>query len=116
MVDYFYVEVKGRIKGQVKVMIVIKFIKNVIQYFFVFSEYFREINFLYKVIVVFFGKKKVDGEEFDEVKLNGFLSNDILSEFKKNEYCFFIVANKFQMGFDQFLLYIMYVDKKFWDV
>jgi type I restriction enzyme R subunit len=116
MADHFHAEVKGRIKGQAKAMIVTKSIKNAIQYFFAFSEYLREINSPYKAIVAFSGKKKVDGEEFDEAKLNGFPSNDIPSEFKKNEYRFLIVANKFQTGFDQPLLHTMYVDKKLRDV
>lgn len=54
----------------------------------------------------------MDGQEYDEAKLNGFPGNDIKDEFKKNKYRFLIVANKFQTGFDQPLLHTMYVDKK----
>lgn len=116
MIDHFHSEVKGRIKGQAKAMVVTKSIRNAIQYYFAFQEYLREIHSPYKVIVAFSGKKIVDGQEYDEAKLNGFPSNDIPKEFKKNEYRFLIVANKFQTGFDQPLLHTMYVDKKLRDV
>jgi len=116
MVDHFHAEVKGRIKGKAKAMVVTKSIKNAIQYFFAFQSYLREIKSPYKAIVAFSGKKTVDGQEYYEARLNGFPSNDIPSEFKKNEYRFLIVANKFQTGFDQPLLHTMYVDKKLADV
>jgi len=38
--------------------------------------------------------------------------NDIPKNFKKSEYRFLIVANKYQTGFDEPLLHTMYVDKK----
>lgn len=116
MIDHFHGEVKGRIKGQAKAMVVTKSIRNAIQYFFAFREYLREIHSPYKVIVAFSGKKTLDGKEYDEAALNGFPGNDIPKEFKKHEYRFLIVANKFQTGFDQPLLHTMYVDKKLRDV
>jgi type I restriction enzyme R subunit len=64
----------------------------------------------------FQGSRLIDGVDTDEAKLNGFSSNDIPTEFKKKEYRFLIVANKFQTGFDQPLLHTMYVDKKLRDV
>jgi type I restriction enzyme R subunit len=50
--------------------------------------------------------------------MNNFESykNDIPKNFKKKEYRFLIVANKYQTGFDQPLLHTMYVDKKLRDV
>ena len=97
-------------------MVVCKSIKNAIRYYFSFKEYLKEINSPYKCIVAFSGTKEYDGNEVDEPRLNGFSSNDIPKEFKKNEYRFLIVANKFQTGFDQPLLHTMYVDKKLTDV
>lgn len=116
MVDHFNNEVKKQIKGQAKAMVVCKSIQNAIQYYFAFKEYLREIHSPFKAIVAFSGKKTVEGTEWDEAKLNGFPSNDIPKEFKKSEYRFLIVANKFQTGFDQPLLHTMYVDKKLRDV
>src|SRR5437762_14153610 len=39
-------------------------------------------------------------------------AKDIREAFKKHKYRILVVANKFQMGFDQPLLHTMYVDKK----
>lgn len=116
MIDHFQSEVQNQINRQAKAMVVTKSIANAIQYYFAFKEYLREIHSPYKVIVAFSGRKTVDGQEYDEAKLNGFPSNDIPKEFKKAEYRFLIVANKFQTGFDQPLLHTMYVDKKLRDV
>jgi type I restriction enzyme R subunit len=66
--------------------------------------------------LLFQGKEKLTALDVDEAKLNGFPSGDIPKVFKKKEYKFLIVANKFQTGFDQPLLHTMYVDKKLRDV
>ncbi len=90
MVDHFHTEVRSRIKGKAKAMVVTKSIRNAIKYFFAFQEYLKEKNYPYKPIVAFSGKKTIDGIEYDEAKLNNFPSNDIPKEFKKNEYRFLI--------------------------
>jgi len=112
MLDHFHDDIRKRINGQAKAMIVCKSIKNAIRYNQAVQEYLKDINSPFKAIVAFSGKKEVDGIEWDEAKLNGFPSNEIPKEFKKKEYRFLIVANKFQTGFDQPLLHTMYVDKK----
>ena len=116
MINHFNTDVHNQIKGQAKAMVVCKSINNAIRYYFSFKEYLKEINSPYKCIIAFSGTKEYDGNEVDEPRLNGFSSNDIPKEFKKNEYRFLIVANKFQTGFDQPLLHTMYVDKKLTDV
>lgn len=116
MINHFNTDVHNQIKGQAKAMVVCKSINNAIRYYFSFKEYLKEINSPYKCIVAFSGTKEFDDNEVDEPRLNGFSSNDIPKEFKKNEYRFLIVANKFQTGFDQPLLHTMYVDKKLTDV
>lgn len=116
MIDHFHSEVRKQIKGKAKAMVVTKSINNAIQYYKSFAEYLKEINSPYKAIVAFSGKRTIDGVDCDEAKLNGFLSGEIPRTFKKNEYRFLIVANKFQTGFDQPLLHTMYVDKKLTDV
>ncbi|WP_340077625.1 type I restriction endonuclease subunit R [Leptobacterium sp. I13] len=116
MLDHFHSDIRRQINGQAKAMVVCKSIKNAILYYQAFKEYLKEINSPYKAIVAFSGTKEIDGVEMDEAKLNGFPSNDIPNEFKKKEYRFLIVANKFQTGFDQPLLHTMYVDKKLADV
>jgi len=112
MIDHFHSDVRRQIKGKAKSMIVCKSIKNAIIYKQAFDEYLKETKSPYKAIIAFSGKKNVSGIEYDESGMNGFPSGEIPKQFKKDEYRFLIVANKFQTGFDQPLLHTMYVDKK----
>ena len=112
MIDHFHSEVAKQINRQAKAMVVCKSINNAFKYYDAFKTYLKEINSPYKAIIAFSGSRQIEGVETDEAKLNGFPSNDIPKEFKKKEYRFLIVANKFQTGFDQPLLQTMYVDKK----
>jgi len=118
MVDHFHREVRHLINGEAKTMIVTKSILAAIKYKQAFDDYLKEIKSPFKAIVAFSGKKSYKGVEYDEVNMNNFESykNDIPKNFKKKEYRFLIVANKYQTGFDQPLLHTMYVDKKLRDV
>jgi type I restriction enzyme, R subunit len=116
MIDHFNTDVAKQINRQAKAMVVCKSINNAIKYYTAFKQYLKEINSPYKAIVAFSGSREIEGVDTDEAKLNGFPSIDIPKEFKKKEYKFLIVANKFQTGFDQPLLHTMYVDKKLRDV
>jgi type I restriction enzyme R subunit len=118
MIDHFHRDVKHLINGEAKAMVVTKSILSAIKYKHAFDDYLKEIKSPFKTIVAFSGKKEYKGSEFDEVQMNRFESNknDIPRNFKKKEYRFLIVANKFQTGFDQPLLHTMYVDKKLRDV
>lgn len=118
MIDHFHRDVKHLINGEAKTMIVTKSIVAAIKYKHAFDEYLKEIKSPYKAIVAFSGKKEYKGVEYDEVSMNNFDSykTDIPKNFKKKEYRFLIVANKYQTGFDQPLLHTMYVDKKLGDV
>lgn len=128
MIDHFQREVKHLINGEAKAMIVTKNIASAIKYKLAFDEYLKEIKSPYKAIVAFSGSTEYKGDteqvakykgvKFDEVSMNQFEThkNDIPKNFKKKEYRFLIVANKYQTGFDQPLLHTMYVDKKLRDV
>ncbi len=48
--------------------------------------------------------------------INGFSDKETPDEFKKDEYKFLIVADKYQTGYDEPLLHTMYVDKTLNDV
>lgn len=118
MIDHFHREVKHLIKGEAKTMVVTKSILSAIKYKHAFDEYLKEIKSPYKAIIAFSGKKTYQGIEYDEASMNNFESfkNEIPKNFKKSQYRFLIVANKYQTGFDQPLLHTMYVDKKLRDV
>jgi type I restriction enzyme R subunit len=114
MIDHFHRDVKYLINGEAKTMIVTKSIISAIKYKHIFDEYLKEIKSPYKAIVAFSGSKTYKGVDFSETVMNNFVEykNDIPKNFKKSEYRFLIVANKYQTGFDQPLLHTMYVDKK----
>jgi len=118
MIDHFNRDVKHLINGEAKTMVVTKSILASIKYKQAFDIYLKEIKSPCKAIVAFSGKKEYKGIDYDEVSMNHFESykNDIPKNFKKKEYRFLIVANKYQTGFDQPLLHTMYVDKKLRDV
>ncbi|MDI9365626.1 MAG: DEAD/DEAH box helicase family protein [Flavobacterium sp.] len=118
MIDHFHRDVKHLINGEAKTMIVTKSIIAAIKYKQAFDEYLKEIKSPWKAIVAFSGKKEYKGNEYDETGMNNFESykTDIPKNFKKKQFRFLIVANKYQTGFDQPFLHTMYVDKKLRDV
>lgn len=110
MVDHFMDNVirKAKINGLAKAMVVTSSRRNAVKYKKAFDKYLADTGNPYKAIVAFSGE--IDGQT--EAALNHFSSAAIPDEFKKSEYRFLIVANKYQTGFDQPLLHTMYVDKK----
>lgn len=110
IIDHFMDSVirQKKINGLAKAMVVTSSRKNAVKYKTAFDNYLTKTNNPYKAIVAFSGD--IDGET--ESSLNHFSSSAIPDEFKKSEFRFLIVANKYQTGFDQPLLHTMYVDKK----
>lgn len=110
MIDHFMDNVirKAKINGLAKAMIVTSSRRNAVKYKKAFDKYLADTGNPYKAIVAYSGE--IDGQT--EAALNHFSSAAIPDEFKKSEYRFLIVANKYQTGFDQPLLHTMYVDKK----
>lgn len=114
MIDHFHKDVRHLINGEAKAMVVTKSIECAIKYKHAFDAYLKEIKSPYKAIVAFSGTKTLNGIDYDEVSMNNFKSyrTDIPKNFKKKEYRFLIVAEKYQTGFDEPLLHTMYVDKR----
>lgn len=116
MIEHFHKEVKHQIGGKAKAMVVTKSIESAMKYKDAFDKYLEEARSPYKAIVAFSGKHKhyKTGEELTESDMNNFPDgdNDIPCQFRRDEYKFLIVANKYQTGFDQPLLHTMYVDKQ----
>lgn len=99
---------RKKINGLAKAMLVTSSRRNAVKYKKAFDKYLADTGNPFKAIVAFSGD--IDGQT--EASLNHFSSASIPDEFKKSEYRFLIVANKYQTGFDQPLLHTMYVDKK----
>ena len=51
------------------------------------------------------------GAQFTEANMNGFGDTQTAAQFDTDKYRILVVAEKFQTGFDQPVLYAMYVDK-----
>jgi type I restriction enzyme R subunit len=114
MLDHFYnkVYLKGLIGGKAKAMVVCQSRTNAAKYHFAFKKIIQENNYPLGIITAFSGDISLDGNEWNESKLNKFNSSKIPDEFESGSYQILICANKFQTGFDQPLLQAMYVDKK----
>jgi type I restriction enzyme R subunit len=114
MIDHFHYKVKHLINNQAKSMIVTKSVEVAIKYKQAFDKYLQEINSPFKAIVAFSGTKELKGIEYNENSMNKCTQykNNIPKNFKRTEYKFLIVAEKYQTGFDEPLLHTMYVDKK----
>ncbi len=119
MVEHFHTQVisKGKIGGKARAMVVTAGIERAIDYYYAITQQLEGRNSQYKAIVAFSGEK--DHEVYGKVtesSLNGFPSNLIEKNFKKEPYRFLIVADKFQTGYDEPLLHTMYVDKMLADI
>lgn len=118
MVDHFHNQViaKGKIGGQARAMVVTSGIERAIEYYYAITKCLEKRKSQYKAIVAFSGEKEYKGKMMTEASINGFPSNKIEAEFKKDPYRFLVVANKFQTGYDEPLLHSMYVDKMLSDI
>lgn len=114
MVEHFEEKIESLISGRAKAMIITKSRLHAVRYKIAFDKYLEKKGYHHKAVVAFSGKvKDIDTKlEYTENQMNKFPESQTAEEFKKDEYRFLIVAQKFQTGFDQPLLSVMYVDKK----
>lgn len=112
MVEHFHVKVARQIGGQAKAMVVTKSRLHAVRYKQAMDRYLAAHGYPYKALVAFSGAVRDGGVEYTETQMNGVPERNTAREYKKPEYKFLIVAEKFQTGFDQPLLSVMYVDKK----
>ena len=114
MLDHFEEEVKDRIAGKAKAMVVTRSRLHAVRYKLEFDREMQKRRLPYKVLVAFSGEVKDpgSGQKFTEAGMNGVSESQTAATFKGKEYRLLIVAEKFQTGFDQPLLHTMYVDKK----
>ncbi len=119
MLEHFNSNVKNKIpnnegRGQAKAMIVTRSRLHAVKFKIACDAYIRKHGYKFKTLVAFSGtvRDPSDGQEYTEAMMNGFSEAMTASMFHKPEYKIMIVANKFQTGFDEPLLYAMYLDKK----
>jgi len=110
-----------------KAMIVTCSRKSAAKYKLIVDKIIKERNLGYKSLVAFTGSVHLNKEDFvgleikepkesyTEVNMNN-IHEEIEDEFKKPEYRFLIVANKYQYGFNEPLLHTMFLDKTVSDI
>ncbi|EPB1160997.1 type I restriction endonuclease subunit R [Campylobacter upsaliensis] len=112
MIEHFFQNIYKKIGEKAKAMVVTSSRENAVKYYLFFREYLQKNHPEYQALVAFSGVKEINGESYSEVGLNGFSEAMLKDEFKKDNYRFLIVAEKYQTGFDEPLLHTMYVDKR----
>ena len=119
IVEHFNSSIKNKIpnregKGQAKAMIVTRSRLHAVKFKIAVDSYIRKHGYRFKTLVAFSGTVRdlSDGQEYTEGGMNGMSESMTAATFRKPDYRLLIVANKFQTGFDEPLLYAMYLDKK----
>jgi type I restriction enzyme R subunit len=113
MVEHFEEKIVDDMFGRAKAMIVTKSRLHAVKYKLAFDAYLSSRRYAHKALVAFSGTVRDGHLDYTEAQMNGGIpEKQTADEFKKDEYRFLIVAEKFQTGFDQPLLEVMYVDKK----
>jgi len=112
IVTHFDKTIRDLLNGSSKAMVVTRSREAAVRYKLAFDEYLKKNGYNYKTLVAFTDSVKVDGVSHTETSMNdGIPESHTAQEFKKPQYKFLIVAEKYQTGFDQPLLCAMYVDK-----
>lgn len=115
MVEHFRSQIERQIEGKAKAMIVTKSRLHAVRYYLAIRDYLARQGYPEKAVVAFSGTvidASRGGIEYTEAGLNGFSETETVDKFDDDEHKFLIVANKYQTGFDQPKLAVMYVDKK----
>ncbi|MDE0162318.1 MAG: type I restriction endonuclease [Acidimicrobiaceae bacterium] len=121
IIEHFRNQVKHRIAGKAKAMVVASSRLHAVRYMLAFQSYIAERGYKDVHPLVAFSGTVTDpdtGDEFTEPSMNIDKSGKPISEsalpgrFDTPDYQILLVAEKYQTGFDQPLLQAMYVDKR----
>lgn len=115
IVEHFRTTVLQELGGQAKAMVVTASRQSAVKYRQAFEDYVAKKGYAnVHALVAFSGKVKLDGDEteYTESLINGFSEDRLPKIFDEGDYNVLLVANKYQTGFDQPKLCVMYVLKK----
>lgn len=118
IVEHFREHVAAKIGGRAKAMVVTDSRKMAVRYKLAMDKYLKDRGYdkEMRALVAFSGKvddPESGPEEFTESNINPDIKGrDPAEAFKEDIYRVLLVANKYQVGFDQPLLHTMYVDKR----
>ena len=116
MIEHFWEHTRHKIPneqgvGQAKAMVVTRSRRHAVRYKLAFDKYLKQHGYEAKTLVAFSGEIEEGGKTYTEAGMNGFGESQTAATFKRPEYRFMVVAEKFQTGFDQPFLHTMYIDK-----
>lgn len=111
IVEHFRQRVAAEIGGRAKAMVVCSSRQHAVRFCRALRKYIREHGYDVGVLVAFSGTVHDGGAPFTEASMNGFPESQTAEQFETDKWRILVVAEKFQTGFDQPLLYAMYVDK-----
>jgi type I restriction enzyme R subunit len=116
IVEHFREHVMAKIGGKAKAMLVTDSRKAAVRYKLAIDQYLKDQKYTdLKTLVAFSGSvedPESGPDEFTESNMNDVKGQEPSEAFKEDEYRILLVANKYQVGFDQPLLHTMYVDKR----
>lgn len=116
IVEHFREHVAAKIGGKAKAMVVTDSRKAAVRYKLAIDRYIKDQKYTdLRTLVAFSGAvQDTDSgpDEFTESNMNDIKGQEPSEAFKQDEYRILLVANKYQVGFDQPLLHTMYVDKR----
>lgn len=111
VVEHFRRHAAEKIGGKAKAMVVCSSRQHAVRFCRALRTYVAEHGYDCGVLVAFSGTVDDGGAPFTEAGMNGFPDTQTAERFNTDEFRILVVAEKFQTGFDQPLLYAMYVDK-----
>ncbi len=117
IIEHFRQHVRHKIRGRAKAMVVTASRLHAVRYQQSLTRYCREHGYDIGVLVAFSGTVSAGGEEWTESGINTKAAGTPVPEsrtdkvFAEDGWHVLVVAEKYQTGFDQPLLYAMYVDK-----
>ena len=118
IVEHFRQHVTAKLGGKAKAMVVTDSRKAAVRYKLAMDKYLKERGYdkTMRALVAFSGNVEdleSGPDAFSESSMNPDVQGrDPADAFKEDRYRLLLVANKYQTGFDQPLLYAMYVDKR----
>ncbi len=116
IVEHFREHVAAKMGGKAKAMLVTDSRKAAVRYKLAIDKYIKDQKYTdLKTLVAFSGgvnDLESGPDEFTESNMNDVKGQEPSEAFKQDEYRILLVANKYQVGFDQPLLHTMYVDKR----
>lgn len=117
IVEHFRANIAGLLEGNAKAMVVTASRKEAIRYHRILTKYIADMGYADLRALVAFSDRVTDAEYAPDGVTEHDMNPDIGGRkvdvaFNGPDYQVLIVANKYQVGFDQPLLCAMYVDKR----